>query len=50
MTNLILNNRGFSFYSDFNADKDPSSVENELVDEILDQIVFDIFTATVANW
>lgn len=45
-----FNNRSFSFYSDFSAEKDPSSVENDLIDEILDQIVFDIFTATVANW
>lgn len=45
-----FNNRSFSFFSDFSAEKDPSSVEDQLVDEILDQIVFDIFTATVANW
>lgn len=45
-----FNNRSFSFFSDFNAERDPSSVEDQLVDEILDQIVFDIFTATVANW
>lgn len=45
-----FNNRSFSFFSDFSADRDPSTVEEQLVDEILDQIVFDIFTATVANW
>lgn len=45
-----FNNRSFSFFSDFSAEKDPSAVEDQLVDEILDQIVFDIFTATVANW
>ncbi len=45
-----FNNRAFSFFSDFSAEKDPSTVEGQLVDEILDQIVFDIFTATVANW
>lgn len=40
----------FSFFADFDADRDPTSVEEELVDEILDQIIFDIFTASVANW
>lgn len=45
-----FNNRSFSFFSDFSAERDPSAVEGQLVDEILDQIVFDIFTATVANW
>ena len=42
--------RSFSFFADFDADRDPTSVEEELVDEILDQIIFDIFTASVANW
>ncbi len=40
----------FSFFADFPADRDPTAVEDELVEEILDQIIFDIFTATVANW
>ena len=40
----------FSFFADFPADLDPTAVEDELVEEILDQIIFDIFTATVANW
>ena len=45
-----FDNRSFSFFADFDADRDPTSVEEELVDEILDQIIFDIFTASVANW
>ena len=45
-----FDNRSFSFFADFDAERDPTSVEEELVDEILDQIIFDIFTASVANW
>lgn len=41
----------FSFFSDY----DPRTTtlldeENRLIDEIFDQIIQDIFTATVANW
>ena len=42
--------RDFTFFADFDADRDPSSVENELIDQIFEQIIFDIFTASVANW
>ena len=42
--------RSFSFFADFDANRDPTNVEGELIDEILDQIIFDIFTASVANW
>jgi hypothetical protein len=45
-----FDNRSFSFFADFDAEQDPASVEDELIDEILEQIVFDIFTASVANW
>ena len=45
-----FDNKSFSFFADFDADRDPTSVEEELVEEILDQIIFDIFTASVANW
>jgi hypothetical protein len=45
-----FDNRSFSFFADFNAEQDPSSVEDELIDEIFDQIIFDIFNASVANW
>lgn len=43
-------NKSFTFFADFDSDRDPSSVEEELIEEIFDQIIFDIFTATVANW
>ena len=44
-------NRTFSFFADY----DPSSttltaVEDDLVEEIFDQIIFDIFQASVAQW
>ena len=43
--------RTFSFFADY----DPStatltSVEDDLVEEIFDQIIFDIFQASVAQW
>lgn len=43
-------NKNFSFFQDFGADETLAEVENELVEIILDQIVFDIFNATYANW
>ncbi len=45
-----FNNKTFSFYEDFPADQDPSTVEERLIDLIFEQIIFDIFNATVANW
>ncbi|MFP4088833.1 MAG: LPS assembly lipoprotein LptE [Cyclobacteriaceae bacterium] len=42
--------RSFSFFADFDAEQDPASIEDELIVEIFDQIVFDIFNASVANW
>jgi hypothetical protein len=44
-------NKQFSFYADY----DPTSTtltaaEDELIDFITDQIIVDIFNATVANW
>ncbi len=40
----------FPFYKDFNQNQSLSSVETELVDAILNQIVFDIFTKTTSSW
>ena len=42
--------KNFSFYSDFTTGTNLSSVENQKVEEITDQIVLDIFNASVANW
>lgn len=44
-------NRRFSFYSDYNAETQQlTQVENDLIETIFTQIVYDIFNATVANW
>ena len=40
----------FSFYADFDNDAGLTAVENQLIQEIYDQIILDIFNATVANW
>lgn len=45
-----FNNKTFSFYEDFPADQDPSTQEERLINTIFEQIIFDIFNATVANW
>jgi hypothetical protein len=40
----------FSFYADFPQERTLTAVENELLTEIFDQIVLDIFNKSVANW
>ncbi|MFA0964263.1 LPS assembly lipoprotein LptE [Roseivirga sp. BDSF3-8] len=43
--------RNFSFYADFDPARNTlTEVENQLIETIFDQIIFDIFNATVANW
>ena len=42
--------KSFSFYADFDNDLGLTAVENELIQVIYDQIILDIFNATVANW
>ncbi len=42
--------QSFSYFSDFPADQNLSDVENELIDEIFEQIIFDIFNKTAADW
>lgn len=43
--------RSFSFFQDFDSENtDLQSVEDQLVEEIFDQIILDIFNASVANW
>ena len=44
-------NKRFSFFVDFNQSRtNLSSQEREFVEEILDQIVLDIFNQSLANW
>lgn len=40
----------FSFYADFPNDQDLTSIQEQLEKTIFDQILLDIFNATVANW
>lgn len=43
--------RVFSFYADYDPQNATlTSVEDDLVEEIFDQIIFDIFQASVAQW
>lgn len=42
--------RDFYFYADFDSELSLTTVEDRLVDEIFDQIILDIFNASVANW
>jgi hypothetical protein len=43
-------NRSFSFYADFPNTQDLIAVQEDLEKKILDQVLIDIFNATVANW
>jgi len=40
----------FSFFRDYDTDIDLASNEEQFVEEIFDQIILDIFNASVANW
>ena len=43
--------RRFSFYADYDPQATTlNAIEGELVEEIFDQIIFDIFQASVAQW
>ncbi len=43
-------NRSFSFFEDFPSEQNITSIERDLIDRIYEQIILDIFNATVANW
>ena len=43
-------NRSFSFYIDFDSNQNLTTIETQLLDEIFEQIILDIFNASVANW
>ena len=42
--------RNFSFYQDFDNNQNLTAIEAELIQTIYDQVILDIFNATVANW
>ena len=43
-------NKNFSQYADFDSDLGITAVENQLIEQIFEQIILDIFNASVANW
>ncbi len=43
-------NKTFTWYADFDADKNLADVEYDLIDEITSKIVEDIFNDAVTNW
>ena len=43
-------NKQFSFYSDFDNSQNITAIEDQLINEIYEQIILDIFNASVANW
>lgn len=42
--------KSFSFYQDFDSNQNFQTVQEDLEKKIFDQIMLDIFNATVANW
>lgn len=42
--------QSFSFFSDFEADKSLSDVEDALIEEISEQLILQIFTRSFDNW
>lgn len=42
--------QNFSFFKDYDNQTDLASNEEQFVEEIFDQIILDIFNASVANW
>lgn len=47
---MSFKDRSFSFYRDFSNDQNLSDIEESFIRQIFDQIVLDIFNATIANW
>ncbi len=45
-----FSNRTFSAYADYDSSRLLTEVEGELIPEIVDQIVTDIFQASASNW
>jgi hypothetical protein len=48
--NNNFKDRSFSFYKDFDNNLNFPSIQEDLEKQIFDQILIDIFNATVANW
>ena len=48
--NFSFENKTFSFFEDFDNELNITAIEADLLTRIFDQIILDIFNATVANW
>lgn len=47
---MSFRDRTFSFFRDFSNDLNFADIEENLTRQIMDQLILDIFNATVANW
>ncbi len=47
--NNSFENKTFRFFADFDSDKSLTEVEDELIDEIFEQLIIDIFSACYDN-
>jgi hypothetical protein len=47
---MSFKDRSFSFYRDFSNELNFTDIEENLTRQIFDQLVLDIFNASVANW
>ncbi|HNP17696.1 MAG TPA: LptE family protein [Fulvivirga sp.] len=43
-------NKKYSWYEDYDSNQSLTAVEGDLIDQIYDKIILDIFNASVANW
>lgn len=48
--NESFKNKSFSFYQDFSNDLNFATIEEQLINQIFEQIILNIFNETVANW
>jgi hypothetical protein len=49
-TSMSFKDKTFSFYRDFSNDLNLTDIQDGLIRQIYDQILLDIFNATIANW
>ncbi len=47
---LLVSNRHFQRYEDYNSNLDLSAVEADLSDKIVEKLVEDIFNQAFVNW
>lgn len=47
---MSFKDKSFSFYRDFNNELNLTDIQDALIRQIFDQIILDIFNASIANW